>query len=209
MAGVAGPFKRQSLRKLFWRSANHRPPQCGWLTGCQVASKPIPRIVFTQSQRGIIATLSTANQGCFFPSGVSLGVASLYQFDENYHPWHHYAPYYVQDAAYHNGIVWTWLSGAMISTIVTLGQNETTYALLNETASQILHRGAVGTQSELLDAMPRLGQKYPQLSGTQTQAWNLAEFVRNVHEDLAGIQPHLGRWKHNHYTFVGGRTGLD
>jgi glycogen debranching enzyme len=120
------------------------------------------------------------------------GVASLYQFDENYHPWHHYAPYYVQDAAYHNGIVWTWLSGAMISTIVTLGQNETTYALLNETASQILHRGAVGTQSELLDAMPRLGQKYPQLSGTQTQAWNLAEFVRNVHEDLAGIQPHLG-----------------
>jgi glycogen debranching enzyme len=41
-----------------------------------------------------------------FPSGVFPGgLLHFTNLMKNYHPWHHYAPYYVQDAAYHNGIV--------------------------------------------------------------------------------------------------------
>jgi glycogen debranching enzyme len=119
------------------------------------------------------------------------GVTSLYQYDRNFHPWHHYRPFYVQDAAYHNGIIWTWNAGPVISALAYCGQSDNAFALLTAATTQILQRGAIGTQSELLDAMPRLGEKQARLSGTVSQAWNLAEFVRNIHEDVMGIRPFL------------------
>lgn len=119
------------------------------------------------------------------------GVASLYPFDKNFHPWHHYKTFYVQDAAYHNGIVWTWLSGPMITALAKFNQSANILTMFKDISQQILKRGAVGTQSELLDALPRLGKVYPNLSGTVTQAWNLAEFNRNVHEDFMGVRPRL------------------
>ena len=39
-----------------------------------------------------------------------------------------------------------------------------------------------------LDALPRPGETEPRLSGTVSQAWNLAEFVRNVYDDYLGIR---------------------
>lgn len=119
------------------------------------------------------------------------GVASLYPFDENFHPWHHYEPFYVQDAAYHNGIVWTWLSGPMITALAKFNQSANILTMFKDISQQILKRGAVGTQSELLDALPLLGKTYPNLSGTVSQAWNLAEFNRNIHEDFMGVKPRL------------------
>ena len=115
------------------------------------------------------------------------GVASLSQDDENFHPYHHYQPYYVQDAAYHNGIVWTWLAGPWIDAAVRLGYQELAYSLTHEMTHQILDRGAVGTMSELLDALPREGEAEPRLSGTFSQAWSLAEFIRVFYEDYLGV----------------------
>jgi glycogen debranching enzyme len=92
-------------------------------------------------------------------------VTSLYQYDRNFHPWHHYRPFYVQDAAYHNGIIWTWNAGPVISALAYCGQSDNAFALLTAATTQILQRGAIGTQSELLDAMPRLGEKQARLSG--------------------------------------------
>jgi predicted glycogen debranching enzyme len=43
------------------------------------------------------------------------GVASLWQEEDDFHPWHHYESLYPQDAAYHNGVVWTWLAGPVIN----------------------------------------------------------------------------------------------
>ena len=115
------------------------------------------------------------------------GVASLSQEDGNFHPFHHYEPIYVQDAAYHNGIVWTWLAGPWISAATKFGYSDLTYQVTDNMIHQILDRGAVGTLSELLDAAPRAGELEPRLSGTFSQAWSLAEFIRVAYQDYLGV----------------------
>jgi glycogen debranching enzyme len=116
------------------------------------------------------------------------GVASLSQDDDNFHPYHHYEPYYVQDAAYHNGIVWTWLAGAWIDVATSYRLSDLAFRVTNSMVDQILDRGAVGTISELLDAAPRPGETEPRLSGTFSQAWSLAEFVRVFYQDYLGVR---------------------
>ncbi|MBX2992916.1 MAG: hypothetical protein KF749_17330, partial [Bacteroidetes bacterium] len=116
------------------------------------------------------------------------GVASLSQNDENFHPYHQYSPYYPKDAAYHNGTVWTWVQGPVISELCAFNKQELAWRISRNTIHQILNRGAVGTQSELLDAIARPKEKEPRLSGTFSQAWNLAEVIRNFYDDYLGIR---------------------
>ncbi|HTP78811.1 MAG TPA: amylo-alpha-1,6-glucosidase [Bacteroidota bacterium] len=115
------------------------------------------------------------------------GVASLSQDDPNFHPFHHYEPFYVQDAAYHNGIVWTWLAGPWIQNACQLGKSNLAFTVTQSMVHQILDRGAVGTLSELIDAAPRPGETEPRLSGAFSQAWGLAEFIRVAYQAYAGI----------------------
>jgi glycogen debranching enzyme len=116
------------------------------------------------------------------------GVGTLAQTDSNFHPFHHYEPYYVQDAAYHNGIVWTWLNGGAIYALTRNDKQDLTYAITQHMVHQILHRGCVGTLSELLDAHVRSGESEPRLSGTFSQAWSLAEFIRSFYQDYLGLR---------------------
>jgi hypothetical protein len=116
------------------------------------------------------------------------GVASLSQDDGNFHPYHQYPPYYPKDAAYHNGTVWTWLQGPLISELCRIDRPRLAYRITRNSIHQILDRGAAGTQSELIDAIRRPGETEPRLSGTFSQAWNLAEFVRNFYDDYLGIR---------------------
>jgi hypothetical protein len=122
------------------------------------------------------------------------GVASLSQQDPAFHPWHQYEPYYPKDAAYHNGTVWTWVQGPLISGLCRFGMQDTAWTITDNSIHQILDRGAVGTQSELLDGLPRVGEREPRLSGTVSQAWNLGEFVRNFYDDYLGAR--LTRYDH-------------
>lgn len=115
------------------------------------------------------------------------GVASLSQDDPSFHPYHHYPPYYVQDAAYHNGIVWTWLAGAWIDRALEYERPDLASVVTQKMVGQILDRGAIGTLSELLDAAPRPGDTDPRLSGTFSQAWSLAEFLRSFYAGYLGI----------------------
>jgi len=117
------------------------------------------------------------------------GVLSLSQLDPNFHPYHHLPRLYVQDAAYHNGIIWTWNSAATISPAIRFHQYHYAEALFNDLTDQILHRGAVGTIAELTDAWPRDGEFG--LSGTFSQAWSLAEYLRSFYQDILGVQPRL------------------
>ena len=116
------------------------------------------------------------------------GVASLSQDDPNFHPFHHHEPYYPKDAAYHNGTVWTWLQGPLISELCTFGRHDIAAMLTENSVHRILDRGAVGTLSELMDAVPHPGEEEPRLSGTFSQAWSLAEFVRNFYDDYLGVR---------------------
>ncbi|GAB4372353.1 MAG: hypothetical protein Kow0042_15630 [Calditrichia bacterium] len=149
----------------------------------QIFAVTVPRrpLIDETKTRSVI---STVVQNLTFP----WGVGSLWQHDPNFHPYHHYAPLYVPDAAYHNGVVWTWLSGPLLKALFPF-EADLGYELLKNEAYQILNKDAVGGYSELLEAWPRKGEKFPRWSGTVSQAWSLAEFIRNIHQDLLGIQP--------------------
>jgi len=125
------------------------------------------------------------------------GVASLAQTDPNFHPYHQYPPYYPKDAAYHNGIIWTWLSGPVIDGLVRFGAIDSAYVLTQNLTTEILHRGMTGSIAEVTDALPRQMLDNPrdvsgddiQLSGTFSQAWSLAEYLRTWWQDYFGIHP--------------------
>jgi len=119
------------------------------------------------------------------------GVASLAQSDGHFHPYHEYPPYYPKDAAYHNGTVWTWLQGKLISELAAGGRSDLAWSLTQNAVHQILDQEAAGTQSELLDAVPRPREIEPRLSGTFSQAWNLAEFIRTFFESYLGAKVRL------------------
>jgi glycogen debranching enzyme len=116
------------------------------------------------------------------------GTGTLAQTDSNFTPYHHYDPFYVQDAAYHNGIVWTWLNGAAIHAAVHYALQDVVYPVTKNMVHQILDRGCAGALSELLDAHPRTGENEPRLSGTYSQAWSLAEFIRAMYQDYLGAR---------------------
>ncbi len=117
------------------------------------------------------------------------GVLSLWFNDPDFHPYHHFLPYYPPDAAYHNGLIWTWLSGPVISGQLMFNQTTpATRVFLNET-DQVLRFNALGSLAELLEPVPRKNQKNLQISGTISQAWSLAEFVRNFYQDFIGYRP--------------------
>jgi glycogen debranching enzyme len=115
------------------------------------------------------------------------GIASLSQEDENFHAFHYYEPNYVRDTAYHQGIVWTWLAGRWIQYATEFGLPDIAYRVTDDMIHQMLERGAVGSLSELLDAAPRHGEKEPRLSGAFSQAWSLAEFIRNAYQSYLGV----------------------
>lgn len=115
------------------------------------------------------------------------GVASLEQNDDNFHPWHEAPQYYVKDAAYHNGTVWGWLSGPVVSLLAEQGAAEKAYEQIQNLNHLCLERGTVGVLPELLDALPRPGKTEPNLSGAVFQAWSHAEYLRNVYQDFAGV----------------------
>ncbi len=117
------------------------------------------------------------------------GIASLSQDDENFHPYHHYEPNYVQDAAYHNGIVWQWLAGRWIDAVAGYHTSDFAFQVTDNMVHQILERGAVGTISELIDAAPRQGEKEPRLSGAYSQAWSIAEFIRAFYQTYLKMSP--------------------
>ncbi len=119
------------------------------------------------------------------------GVLSLAQDDPNFHPYHHQPGLYVQDAAYHNGIIWTWNSAASITPSIQFHQYHYAEALFNNLTQQIIERGAIGTIAELTDAWPREGEL--RLSGTFSQAWSLAEYLRSFYQDILGIRPDLSQ----------------
>ncbi len=119
------------------------------------------------------------------------GVLSLAQSDPNFHPYHHSPTLYVQDAAYHNGIIWTWNSAAAISASIDFHQYHYAQALFDNLTAHILDRGAIGTIAELTDAWPQNEQL--NLSGTFSQAWSIAEYLRSFYQDILGVQPDLSQ----------------
>lgn len=151
-----------------------------------------PNLFFALNEAALIddfrqrlSVLETAMHNLVLP----YGVLSLSFNDINFHPFHEYPPYYPKDAAYHNGIIWQWNTGPVVQALCSFGLQDTAWVLTSELTNQILNRGAVGSLAELSEAFPREGELEVRLSGTFSQAWSLAEYIRNFYQDYLGASP--------------------
>ena len=119
------------------------------------------------------------------------GVASLAQWDLQFHPQHENWHYYHKDDAYHNGTIWLWNNGIAMQRMIEFGQVEPAWELFKNMNRQALHEGAVGSLSENADAHPREGQSWVKRSGTFLQAWSNAEHLRVWYQHFLGIRPDM------------------
>jgi glycogen debranching enzyme len=130
------------------------------------------------------ATLLRIFSECVYPWGVS----SLSMLDENFHPFHEAPKQYPKDAAYHNGTIWTWLSGPAIAVLCDRGLADSAWMLTQTLHRLAMHSGAVGTIPECTDAFARDGGTEPRWSGTFSQAWSNAEYLRTMRECYLGAR---------------------
>ena len=119
------------------------------------------------------------------------GVASLAQWDKQFHPQHENWNYYHKDDAYHNGTIWLWNNGIAMQRMIEYGQVDTAWELFKNMNRQALHEGAVGSLAENADAHPREGKSWVKRSGTFLQAWSNAEHLRVWYQNFLGIRPDL------------------
>ena len=119
------------------------------------------------------------------------GVASLAQWDSQFHPQHENWHYYHKDDAYHNGTIWLWNNGIAMQRMIEYGQVDAAWELFKNMNRQALHEGAVGSLSENADAHPRDGESWVKRSGTFLQAWSNAEHLRVWYQYFLGIRPDL------------------
>ena len=119
------------------------------------------------------------------------GVASLAQWDKQFHPQHENWNYYHKDDAYHNGTIWLWNNGIAMQRMIEYGQVDTAWELFKNMNRQALHEGAVGSLAENADAHPREGKSWVKRSGTFLQAWSNAEHLRVWYQHFLGIRPDL------------------
>lgn len=119
------------------------------------------------------------------------GVASLAQWDPQFHPQHENWHYYHKDDAYHNGTIWLWNNGIAMQRMIEYNQIEPAWELFRNMNRQALHEGAVGSLSENADAHPREGEDWVKRSGTFLQAWSNAEHLRVWYQHFLGIRPNL------------------
>lgn len=119
------------------------------------------------------------------------GVASLAQWDSQFHPQHENWHYYHKDDAYHNGTIWLWNNGIAMQRMIEYGQIDAAWELFKNMNRQALHEGAVGSLAENADAHPREGQDWVKRSGTFLQAWSNAEHLRVWYQHFLGIRPDL------------------
>jgi glycogen debranching enzyme len=145
---------------------------------------PLEPLLTREQERDILGVVL---QELTYPHGVS----TLSPEDAQFRPRHLGGGRYHFDQAYHNGDVWLWLSGPLITTLVRQGRVRTAHALTDILTEHILNRGAVGTLSELFNASP--STENDNEAGTFSQAWSLAEYIRVLYQDYLGIQPDAPR----------------
>lgn len=104
------------------------------------------------------------------------GVTSLYPRDPHFHPHHLAFDRYYFDEAYHNGDVWEWLTGPMVSCLVAVGERGKAWKLLSPLVDEILDEACVGSLREIQDGVITPGRE--EFGGATSQAWSLAEFIR-------------------------------
>lgn len=130
------------------------------------------------------------------------GLMTLSLRDTLFHAHHETNELHHKDAAYHNGTIWPWLSGAYISVknrVLHLDEslNEAdgrVSTLLFNSVKNLLDGECVGALPENIHAFPDKNGA-PISSGTYMQLWSMAEMNRVISEDILGFRSFLSSKK--------------
>ncbi len=141
-------------------------------------------------QRQQVATLGQQARELLYP----WGLASLSPNDAGFHPFHYYPPYYRPDAAYHNGLIWTWLSAPFTAQLAGI-RPDLAIQLLDHGADAILDKGIPGLYPAIFEAWPRPGGEDPLYTGEGEQLASTAGWIQNWQEDIVGLRPELSATK--------------
>ncbi len=108
----------------------------------------------------------------------------------HYHPYMYFGTHQGMDEkdwAYHNGTVWPWLSGPVISAFVKHGLVDEAWTLTQSQTQHLLQGATLGGLGELLDG-DSSGNPIGWDKGAVSQAWSLAEYLRVVYQDYFGAR---------------------
>ncbi|MEE1290421.1 MAG: amylo-alpha-1,6-glucosidase [Spirochaetota bacterium] len=114
------------------------------------------------------------------------GVASLGRYEADFHPVH-ISKMYHKDAAYHNGMIWCWLSGAFVHVAASYGLEKFAFKHTKILTREIIRGATPGCLPELFDPICKGGKV--NASGTYSQAWSVSEYNRAFYQDYMGIRP--------------------
>jgi len=87
--------------------------------------------------------------------GTPYGPLSLSTDDPWFHPYHKMEPFYEQDAAYHNGIIWVWNTGDYVGSLLRYADVDMGFEIVQNYSDRVLSDISLGTLPELYDAFPR------------------------------------------------------
>ncbi len=183
---------RESFKRTFWderrgrlydRIAPDGAPD-GKLRPNQIFAVTVPwdDLLPEAQQEEVVRTV---RETCVLPHGV----ASLAPSDPYFHARHLDLEKYHFDEAYHNGDVWVWLTGPVVTAYLRQGLVAPAWEQTKVLTDLIYEEGAAGTLPELRNGVPPEGGE--NVAGAVSQAWSLAEYLRNFYQDYLGIAPDL------------------
>lgn len=137
------------------------------------------------SQTTRLSILANAMKHLVLPHGV----LSLDKDHPFFHPYHIYPPFYFKGDAYHNGLIFPYMTGKVIDILCSFHKADTAYVMTKYLNKLILQNGAPGTLPAVLEAMPRRDTNEIKWSESYTQAWSLAEYIRSFSDSYFGVSP--------------------
>jgi len=91
--------------------------------------------------------------------------------------------------SFHNGIIWHWLSGPLITNLLFLNLDEIAFYLYLYESNQILYEDGIGSLASFRDVHPMPQNEPAFLRKNLSSSMSLAEFTRNFYQDFVGYRP--------------------
>lgn len=157
-----------------------RPNQLSLLTLPKITEREfIPSDVAQKTARAAVQEL-------LFP----YGLCSLSQKDKYFHPYHKTWEMHHEDAAYHNGAIWTWNAGTAIGALCEIGEQDFAWAYAQNAAAQVFDGPCAGSLASNLWAYPDESGRV-RFSGAYSSLRSDAEFYRAAWQCFLGLDVDL------------------
>ena len=157
-----------------------RPNQLALLTIPKITGREfIPQEVAQKTARAAVQEL-------LFP----YGICSLSQNDKYFHPYHKTWEWHHEDAAYHNGAIWTWNAGTVIGALCEIGEQDFAWSYAQNVAAQVFDGPCAGSLASNLWAYPAEDGKVS-FSGAYSSLRSDAEFLRAAWQCFLGLDVDL------------------